>query len=370
MAVSLRYSVKNVQDWTASDTSQWLSNLGPNYTELQQTFLDEGIDGKVLVQLTEMDIADLVPSKIQRKKLLVEIQNLRPHALQPENPYPPQGLYLEPGSGRNIQPEVSETSQQVVQYALASMEKEQSPSVQEVLKKHDFILFHVSRYRSTRVVWMYYELKQRYPDMPDLYIHEFDQTEFRSNKDPKFLRLNPNGKVPLLVDNRNGRKIKMWDSVAICFYLVNQFDVENQLFLEDPRVQTLCYQFSFYVSGTVDNLTATSSPIQRVLHSYSGDDSSQVLQRRFWEEVAGGEFEKLLQAANGPYLFGKTLSFLDVVFGCNAFWMSRYKRNWLVDGPFLMLQHYFEHLLTNNENFRKSFKIDEKPGNNQVVSKL
>jgi glutathione S-transferase len=65
-----------------------------------------------------------------------------------------------------------------------------------VLKIH-----HVPLARSTRPIWLYYELLELYESgkLPELEIVYVDMNKFRTDKSPDFLAKNPNGKVPLLV---------------------------------------------------------------------------------------------------------------------------------------------------------------------------
>lgn len=58
--------------------------------------------------------------------------------------------------------------------------------------------------------------------------------------------------------------ITMFDGIAICNFLLSQFDKDRKFFLsKNPEFLALFYQISYYCSGTVDTLTASSSPIQR-----------------------------------------------------------------------------------------------------------
>ena len=132
-----------------------------------------------------------------------------------------------------------------------------------VLKIH-----HVPLARSTRPIWLYYELKELYAgngSLPDLEIEYVDMNKFRVEKSPEYLARNPNGKVPLLEDT--DRDLVLWESCAIVYYLLDLFDPDDKLGprKSDPKYLAAFHQFTFYCSGTVDNLMAISSPIQRVV---------------------------------------------------------------------------------------------------------
>ena len=123
--------------------------------------------------------------------------------------------------------------------------------------------------RSTRPVWLYYELQELYGPghLPELQIAFVDMNEFRSKKSAEFLSQNPNGKVPLLVDT--DRDVIMWESGAIVNYLLDLFDADDRLGprKSDPKYLAAFHQFTFYGCGTVDNLMAISSPIQMVVEN-------------------------------------------------------------------------------------------------------
>lgn len=56
-------------------------------------------------------------------------------------------------------------------------------------------LFHVPAFRSSRVLWLYYELQAVHEQLPALTLHTFsDVATFRRAKPAWFLKLNPNGK--------------------------------------------------------------------------------------------------------------------------------------------------------------------------------
>jgi glutathione S-transferase len=92
-----------------------------------------------------------------------------------------------------------------------------------VLKIH-----HVPLARSTRPIWLYFELKELYEgSLPDLEIEYVDMNKFRVEKSVEYLARNPNGKVPLLEDT--DRDVVLWESCAIVYYLLDLFDPEDRL---------------------------------------------------------------------------------------------------------------------------------------------
>ena len=124
-------------------------------------------------------------------------------------------------------------------------------------------IFHIPGFRSTRAVWMFYELKQIYGSkMPELEIRLLDPETIRTDKPADLLEANPNGKIPAMID----QDIVMWDGTAICYYLLEKYDTEGILAPKnDFEFRAKLHQFSFYASGTVDQLSARSSTVEMVL---------------------------------------------------------------------------------------------------------
>ena len=94
----------------------------------------------------------------------------------------------------------------------------------------EFQIFHVPMARSTRPVWLYFELQELYGtagDLPGLEITYVDMDKFRVEKSAEFLSKNPNGKVPLLVDT--SRDVVMWESGAIFYYILDLCDVQGPI---------------------------------------------------------------------------------------------------------------------------------------------
>lgn len=176
-------------------------------------------------------------------------------------------------------------------------------------------LVHIPRFRSTRPVWMYHELKQIYGDsLPPLDIATFtDIPSFRACKPQWLLDMNPNGKVPTMTHG----PIVMFEGGAICSYFLDQFDQERKLLPKNPAATSLYYQMVSWCASTLDNLVATTSPINVVLDPKTAArpmDDVEVNQKYF-DEVFAPYFTKQLAASGGPYLCGSEFSAADVIIG-------------------------------------------------------
>lgn len=196
-------------------------------------------------------------------------------------------------------------------------------------------LYHIPRWRSTRPVWMYKELSALYPSLPPLVVHEFDPSTFRTEKPDWYLKINPNGKVPTMEHNN----IAMWDGTAICCYMLQNLDTEQKLFKSsDPTFLALFYQWSFFCSGTLDNLTATSSPIQRALVESIEEPKNLESNRRAWLDIAAPSLVQTL--GDKKYIYGDQFTALDVIIGYNISVLSD-KVGWLTPETFPSLSAYY-----------------------------
>lgn len=182
-------------------------------------------------------------------------------------------------------------------------------------------LYHISKFRSTRVVWTLGELAQ-IVKVPSVRVHEFvDVGSFRSEKADWFLKMNPNGKIPVLVDE----KTTLFESCAIVLSLLDRFD-DGRLLPRDQR--DLFYQLAFYASGTIDNVTSTSSPIQLAENIVHGVESAakmkptvDVVRKTAWTDVIAPFLESQIQH-DGPYFAGDRFTAIDIVLGLDLFAMD------------------------------------------------
>lgn len=69
------------------------------------------------------------------------------------------------------------------------------------------------------------------------------------NKKAPYTDLNPNGRMPTLVDHRNGDFV-IWESGAIILYLVGKYDKDNKIsFKEFDATATANQYLMFQMSG-------------------------------------------------------------------------------------------------------------------------
>ena len=62
---------------------------------------------------------------------------------------------------------------------------------------------------------------------------------------PKHTKLNPNGRIPTIVDHENGDFV-IWESDAILLYLVDKYDTEKRLTVTDEKERYSLIQWLFF----------------------------------------------------------------------------------------------------------------------------
>ncbi|KAH9852464.1 glutathione S-transferase C-terminal-like protein [Lenzites betulinus] len=65
------------------------------------------------------------------------------------------------------------------------------------------------------------------------------------NKQPAYTKLNPNGRLPALVDHSSG-DFTIWESDAIMLYLVDKYDKDHKLSVSDPKERASLIQWLFF----------------------------------------------------------------------------------------------------------------------------
>ena len=99
--------------------------------------------------------------------------------------------------------------------------------------------------RASRALWIVNELGIPF---------EHIAVEMKDLKNAEFLKVNPNGKVPAMVDG----EFKLFESMAINLYLAAKYG-KNGLFPMTLEDQALCYQWSFW------GMTEIEKPLLTIL---------------------------------------------------------------------------------------------------------
>ena len=99
--------------------------------------------------------------------------------------------------------------------------------------------------RAARALWIVHELGIPF---------EHVALEMKDLKNPDYLKINPNGKVPALVDG----DFKLFESMAINLYLAGKHS-KGKLMPENLEDQALCHQWSFW------GMTEVEKPLLTIL---------------------------------------------------------------------------------------------------------
>ncbi|WVQ84895.1 hypothetical protein IAT38_007058 [Cryptococcus sp. DSM 104549] len=95
------------------------------------------------------------------------------------------------------------------------------------------------------------ELHAAYPDAKEL---AYDVVQIRfselDQKKPEFLAINPNGRIPALVDDNAGGH-KVWESASILLWLVENYDKEFKFWFKDPLERSTALSWIFFAHGGV-----------------------------------------------------------------------------------------------------------------------
>lgn len=115
-------------------------------------------------------------------------------------------------------------------------------------------LYGISTSRALRPLWLLEELGIAFDHEPV----DFRGTALQS---PEYLKLNPNGHIPTLVDG----DLVLWESMAINLYLAKTYGTDTGLWPEAPASQALAIQWSFWVMSEVEHALLTVLEHRRVL---------------------------------------------------------------------------------------------------------
>jgi glutathione S-transferase len=180
-------------------------------------------------------------------------------------------------------------------------------------------LYYNPQSRAAIAKWMLDECGADYQIVPiDL--------QKRQHKTPEFLRINPSGKIPALVDGTS----RIFENVAICLYLADKFPEANLApSLDAPErgryLSLMVYSTSQLEPSMRDELMGVETIPQ------SGWTDFQTAQ-----EVIEGEL------GDGSYLFGEWFTAADVMIGS----IFIYRRLWRSSTERPKIEAYVDRLLS------------------------
>ena len=121
-------------------------------------------------------------------------------------------------------------------------------------------LYGNSRSRAMRCLWMLEEMGKPYQLIEK-------STRADDLQDSEYLRLNPNARIPTLVDG----DLVLWESMAINLYLAQKY--EGPMYCPGPEVLGLAAQWSFWAMLETEALLLDLLNHRAVLPEFARDPS-------------------------------------------------------------------------------------------------
>ena len=121
-------------------------------------------------------------------------------------------------------------------------------------------LYGNSRSRAMRCLWMLEEMGEPYQ-----LIEKSTRTD--ELQSAEYLRLNPNARIPTLVDG----DLVLWESMAINLYLAQKY--EGPMYCAEPKVLGLAAQWSFWAMLEMEGLLLDLMQHRAVLPEFARDAS-------------------------------------------------------------------------------------------------
>jgi glutathione S-transferase len=179
-------------------------------------------------------------------------------------------------------------------------------------------LYYNPRSRAAIAKWMLDECGAHYEIVPiDL--------EKREHKAPEFLKINPAGKLPALVDGES----RVFENAAICLYIGDKFPEANLA----PKIAAP--ERGRYLSLMV---YSTSQLEPAMADKLMG---AETFPQRGWTDFETAKDVIERELGNGPYLFGDWFTAADVMIGSMFMW----RRMFAGDRDRLKLEAYVDRLL-------------------------
>jgi len=144
-----------------------------------------------------------------------------------------------------------------------------------------------------------------------------------ANKDPAFLAIQPNGRIPAIIDHKRKDKT-LWESVAILLYLEHHYDKENKLWFTDEDDISDAHQWLLFQASGVGPYFGQAAWFS----NFHAEKIPSAIER-YQKEVNRvlGVFEKVF-ADGRQWLVGNKFSIVDIN---NFAWLTNVP--WLLGGP-------------------------------------
>jgi glutathione S-transferase len=172
-------------------------------------------------------------------------------------------------------------------------------------------VYGMPRTRSTRILWALEELGLEYV------FHSVDLAK-GEGQSPEFLKLNPGGKIPVLVDG----DLVLSESAAICTYLGDKYSEAELVPRPGTRDRGVYDQWSYFV------MTELEQPLWTIgKHKFVFPEEKRVpaiIDVALWEfQKAAAVLAKHLDGSD--YLVGAAFSMVDILATHSLLWARAFK---------------------------------------------
>ncbi len=144
------------------------------------------------------------------------------------------------------------------------------------------------------------------------------------HKSPEFLKLNPNGLIPVIVDG----DLVLYETAAICLHLTDSHPEKNLAPAVGTRERAVFYKWLMWMSNTVQPSIIMYFYTDRYTSSTDPEVVAQITAKT--QERIGGMLKQLddhLGKNGGPWMMGDTFTVLDIY----AFMLGRWTRGFKGD---------------------------------------
>jgi glutathione S-transferase len=151
-------------------------------------------------------------------------------------------------------------------------------------------------------------------------------TSKQEHQQAAYLKLNPKGKIPLLIDVLDGKEIHLTESAAICMYLADKYAAQQNAAHLNPALGSVerarLYQWMMYFSNTLQaELLSYFYPERLADNAETAEQIKNHAEQRVAEMLSYIDAE--LAKSEGDYFLGKSLSIADLF----LFMLCRWTRN-------------------------------------------
>lgn len=141
------------------------------------------------------------------------------------------------------------------------------------------------------------------------YVYKTVDLGKREQKTPEFLRLNPNGRVPVIVDGEGDNGFVLYESNAILWYLADKFD-HGHIVPDDVAERALIDQWMWWQASDLG--PATARPWRMKVNVHFGQPLDEEQHRHLVQAAASPLLLLDQHLANRQFVVGDRFTIADI----------------------------------------------------------